>query len=214
MSQGSGLRRPLRYRYYNATVALIVVNVVVFLAMYLSRGVIVRYLALTPVLVVQNREWWQVITYMFLHAGFWHIGFNMLALYMFGVPLERHLGSGEFLLFYFVAGIGAGLATLVVNWYTGLGYVPVVGASGAIFGVLLAFATYFPDTRILLFFFIPMRAPTAVLVFAGIELVFLLTNTRNGVAHLTHLAGLAFAWLYLVVRLGINPARVFFRRRW
>jgi membrane associated rhomboid family serine protease len=213
MSQGSGLRRPLRYRYYNATVALIVVNVVVFLAMYLSRGVIVRYLALTPVLVVQNREWWQVITYMFLHAGFWHIGFNMLALYMFGVPLERHLGSGEFLLFYFVAGIGAGLATLVVNWYTGLGYVPVVGASGAIFGVLLAFATYFPDTRILLFFFIPMRAPTAVLVFAGIELVFLLTNTRNGVAHLTHLAGLAFAWLYLVVRLGINPARVFFRRR-
>jgi membrane associated rhomboid family serine protease len=213
MSQGSGLRRPLRYRYYNATVALIVVNVVVFLAMYLSRGVIVRYLALTPVLVVQNREWWQVITYMFLHAGFWHIGFNMLALYMFGVPLERHLGSGEFLLFYFVAGIGAGLATLVVNWYTGMGYVPVVGASGAIFGVLLAFATYFPDTRILLFFFIPMRAPTAVLVFAGIELVFLLTNTRNGVAHLTHLAGLAFAWLYLVVRLGINPARVFFRRR-
>jgi membrane associated rhomboid family serine protease len=213
MSQGSGLRRPLRYRYYNATVALIVVNVVVFLAMYLSRGVIVRYLALTPVLVVQNREWWQVITYMFLHAGFWHIGFNMLALYMFGVPLERHLGSGEFLLFYFVAGIGAGLATLVVTGYTGLGYVPVVGASGAIFGVLLAFATYFPDTRILLFFFIPMRAPTAVLVFAGIELVFLLTNTRNGVAHLTHLAGLAFAWLYLVVRLGINPARVFFRRR-
>jgi membrane associated rhomboid family serine protease len=133
---------------------------------------------------------------------------------MFGVPLERHMGSTEFLLFYFVTGIGAGLAALAVNWYTGMALIPVVGASGAIFGLLLAFATYFPETRILFMFFIPMRAPVAVLVFAGIELFSLFTATRSGVAHQTHLAGLAVAWLYLVARLDINPWRVFFRRRW
>jgi len=213
MSQGSVLRRPLRYRYFNATMALLVANVAMFLLLFLFPQVM-RYLALTPVLVVQNRAWWQVVTYMFVHAGTWHLLFNMLALYMFGAPLERHLGSAEFLLFYFVTGIGAGLATLAVNWYSGMGYIPVVGASGAIFGLLLAFAACFPDTRILFMIFIPMRAPVAVLVFAGIELFSMFTGSNAGVAHLTHLAGLLFGWLYLLVRLGINPARVFFRRRW
>jgi membrane associated rhomboid family serine protease len=213
MSQGSLLRRPLRYRYYNAALTLIIVNLAMFLATFMYRRLF-DYLALTPVLVVRDRAWWQVVTYMFLHGGTWHLLFNMLALYMFGAPLERHLGSTEFLLYYFVTGIGAGLATLAVNWYTGMGGISVVGASGAIFGIMLAFATYFPDTRILFMFFIPMRAPVAVLVFAGIELFSMFTGTRSGVAHLTHLAGLAFGWLYLLVRLGINPARVFFRRRW
>jgi membrane associated rhomboid family serine protease len=213
MSSGPVIRRPLRYRYYNATVTLIIINVAVFLLMYLAPRLL-RYLALTPALVVQNQAYWQVVTYMFLHGGTWHLLFNMLALYMFGVPLERNLGSGEFLLFYFATGIGAGLATLAVNWYTGMAYIPVVGASGAIFAVLLAFATLFPDTRILFMFFIPMRAPVAVLVFAGIELFSMFTNTRSGVAHLTHLAGLLFGWLYFVVRLGVNPLRIFFRRRW
>jgi membrane associated rhomboid family serine protease len=178
MSQGSVLRRPLRYQYYNATVTLIIVNVVMFLLMYLFPQIL-RYLALTPALVVQSRAWWQVVTYMFLHGGTWHLLFNMLALYMFGVPLERKLGSTEFLLFYFVTGVGAGLCTLAVNWYTGMAYIPVVGASGAIFGLLLAFAVYFPDTRILFMFFLPMRAPVAVLVFAGIELFSLFTGTRR-----------------------------------
>ena len=90
----------------------------------------------------------------------------------------------------------------------------MVGASGAILAVLLAFAAYFPDTRILFMFFLPMRAPAAVLVFAAATLFFLFTGTNSGVAHLTHLAGLVFGYLYLLVRLGINPARVFFRRRW
>jgi membrane associated rhomboid family serine protease len=214
MSQGSLLRRPLRYRYYNATMLLIAANILLFLLTYLYRGFVLNTLALVPAQVVVNRAWWQVVTYMFVHGGFGHLLFNMLALYMFGVPLERHLGSAEYLLFYFVTGIGAGLATLAVNWYSGMALIPVVGASGAIFGLLLAFASYFPDTRILFMFFLPLRAPVAVLVFAGIELVSLFSGTRSGVAHLTHLAGLLFGWLYLVVRLGVNPLRVFFRRRW
>jgi membrane associated rhomboid family serine protease len=201
------------------TRALLIANVLVFVVQALTGDLLVGTFALWPMASAQypgapSFEIWQLLTYGFLHGSLTHLMFNMLALYMFGAPLERHLGSAEFLLFYFVTGIGAGLATLAVNWYSGLGYVPVVGASGAIFGLLLAFATYFPDTRILFMFFIPMRAPMAVLVFAGIELFSMFTGTRSGVAHLTHLAGLAFGWLYLVVRLGINPARVFFRRRW
>jgi membrane associated rhomboid family serine protease len=211
MKQGFVLRRPLRYRFYNATVALIVANVLVFLLTMLSRRTL-GYLALTPILVVQYNAWWQILTYMFVHAGVWHLLFNMLALFLFGVPLERNLGSSEFLLYYFVAGLGAGLATLAVNYYSGLGVIPVVGASAAIYALLLAYATLFPDARIFIFGLIPLRAPVAVLLFAGLELFFQLSGTQNGVAHLAHLAGLLFGYLYFLVRLGVNPLRVFFRR--
>ncbi len=209
----SFLRRPLRYSYYNATIILIVVNVLVFFFRYVDRQGRIGYLALYPDLVLHAGAWWQVVTYMFVHAGFWHIFWNMLALFMFGIQLEQRMGSTEFLLFYFFCGIGAGLATVFINSSAGMGMVPVVGASGAIFGLLLGFASFFPDARILFFFVIPMRAPFAVLVFTGLEVIFLVTNTMSGVAHLTHLAGILFAYLYLVVRFGINPITVFFRRR-
>jgi membrane associated rhomboid family serine protease len=211
MNEVSFWRRQLPYRYYNATIALIVINVAFFLfRLIVPRSVI--YLALIPSLVIRESAVWQIVTYMFVHGSIGHILFNMLALLFFGLPLERRLGSSEFLVLYFVAGVGAGLATLAVNWYTGLGNVAVAGASGAVFGVLLAFATLFPDTRILLFWVLPVRAPIAVLVFTLLELFFLLRGTNTGVAHLTHLAGLVFAYLYLVIRTGINPLRVFFRR--
>jgi membrane associated rhomboid family serine protease len=211
MRQVSVLRRPLRYRFYNATLALIVVNVLVFLLTMLSRRLLF-YLALTPALVLADNTWWQLLTYMFVHGGVWHLLFNMLALFLFGVPLERNLGSSEFLLYYFVSGLGAGLATLVVNYYSGLGAIPVVGASAAIYALLLAYATLFPEARLFIFGLIPLRAPVAVLLFAGLELFFQLTGTQSGVAHLAHLAGLLFGYLYFLVRLGINPLRVFFRR--
>ncbi|MBN1836371.1 MAG: rhomboid family intramembrane serine protease [Spirochaetales bacterium] len=224
MNQVSLWRRPLAYRFYNATIALIVVNGAFFVllgvlpVMFRSPGLmdlarrVTTYLALVPEMVVRYPAIWQVVTYMFLHGGFWHLAFNMLALLMFGSAIERRWGSSEFLLYYFVTGVGAGIATVAVNWYTGLGYVAVIGASGAIFGILLAFATMFPDARVLLFWFLPVRAPVAVLVFIAIELWFLLRGTSTGVAHLTHLAGLGFGYLYFVIRMGINPLRVFFRR--
>jgi membrane associated rhomboid family serine protease len=211
MNEVSFWRRPLAYRFYNATIALIIVNVVIFLLNFIvprSFG----YLALVPTLVVRHGAVWQVVTYMFVHGGTWHILFNMLALFLFGTPLERRLGSPEFLLYYFIAGVGAGLATVVVNWYTGLANVPVVGASGAIYGLLLAYATLYPDARLFIFGLFPLRAPIAVLLFAGIELLSTFTGTRSGVAHLTHLAGLLFGYLYFLIRMGINPIRVFFRR--
>jgi len=205
-------RRSLPYRYYNATLTLIIINVGMYLLTMLFPQLF-RYLALTPYLVVREREIWQVATYMFLHGGVWHILINMLVLFIFGSRLEHRVGSSEFLLYYFITGVGAGIATVAVNWFIGMAVVPVVGASGAIFGVMLAFATFFPDTTIFVNFFIPLPARIAVLVFAGLELVFMFVATRSGVAHLTHLAGFLFGYLYFLIRLGINPISVFFRRR-
>ena len=208
------LRRQVRYRYFNATIILIVVNVIVFLLGFLSlQRMIQVYFGLTPLLVVKANAWWQIVTYMFVHQGWGHIFFNMLALFLFGIQLEQRMGSTDFLLYYFVCGIGAGIATLLINLVTGQGAVDVMGASGAIFALLLAFAAFFPDARIFIFGILPMRAPTAVLVFTGIEIFLQFTNFQSGVAHLTHLAGLAFGWLFLVVRYGMNPLTIFFHRR-
>jgi membrane associated rhomboid family serine protease len=205
------LRRPLRYRFYNATIILIALNVIVFL-ITLAAPRLIAYLGLVPLLVIQGGAWWQIVTYMFVHGGFWHIFFNMLTLFLFGIQLEQKMGSTEFLLYYFVSGIGAGLATLFVNYYTGMGAIPVVGASGAIFSLLLAFATFFPDARIFVFGILPLRAPVAVIIFAGINLFNQFLNPGSGVAYLTHLAGIAFGYLYIAVRYAINPVKVFFKR--
>ncbi len=207
------LRRPLRYRYYSATIILIVVNVLVFLFGYVSRRGGLVYLYLIPDYVLQAGAWWQVLTYMFIHATWGHIFFNMLALFLFGIQLEQRMGSTEFLLYYFVTGIGAGIATVFINAATGQGMIPVVGASGAIFALLLAFAAFFPDARIFIFGILPIRAPVAVAAYAGIEIFSQFTNFQSGVAHLTHLAGLAFGYLYLVVRYGMNPIAIFLKRR-
>lgn len=209
----SFLRRPIRYSYYNATIILIIANVLLFVVRMAAPQRTVVSLGLIPDLVLQSGAWWQVVTYMFVHSGFWHILFNMIALFIFGIQLERRMGSTEFLVFYFFTGICAGLATVFINESSGMGMIPVVGASGAIVGLLLAFASFFPDARIFIFGILPMRAPVAVMVFIGLEVIFLVTNTMSGVAHLTHLAGIVFAYLYLLIRFGINPITVFFHRR-
>ena len=120
--------------------------------------------------------------------------------------LERHMGSTEFLALYLFTGIGTGLFSLLLG-------TAVVGASGAIYGLLLAFATYFPHARIYIMGILPIRAPIAVLVFAGLSIFFQFSGLIGGVAHLAHLAGIVLAFLYFVVRLGINPIRVFMERR-
>ncbi len=221
MSSGGFLRRQLRYQYYNATVILIVANVVMFIIEffaarfanpYSGQPTLIDYLGLTPRDVIVGGMWWQVVTYMFVHANFMHLFFNMLTLYLFGIQLEHRMGSSEFLLFYFISGIGAGLVTLGVNWYTS----PVtatVGASGAIVALLLAFATFFPDAMLYVFGILPMRAPTAVLVFAAINVVFMFTGLASGIAYLTHLAGVLVGWLLLRLRYGVKPIEAFIRRR-
>jgi membrane associated rhomboid family serine protease len=159
-----------------------------------------------------HTQFWQLLTYMFVHANFSHIFFNMLGLFFFGLQLERRIGSTEFLIFYLVSGIGAGLISLLIFWLTGAPTV-LLGASGAVFAVLLGFATYFPTAMIYVFGIIPIRAPILVLIYTAIELFSQFFGARSGVAHLTHLAGFAVAYLYLVARLGINPVREFMNSR-
>ena len=206
------VKRPFPYRFHNVTLILIVINVAFYLVNILFPRTFV-YLALTPILVFRAHAYWQVFTYMFIHGGMTHILFNMLALFLFGSQLERRLGSYEFLAYYLVSGLGAGLFTLVFNWYTGMAGIPVVGASGAIYGLLLAYATLFPDSVIFIFGIFPLKSPVAVLLFAAIAIFSQFSNTSVGVAHLTHLAGIIFGYLYFRIRLGEDPLRIFFRRR-
>jgi membrane associated rhomboid family serine protease len=167
---------------------------------FLHWDAVTALFALIPAAVVQIGWVWQVVTYLFLHGSFLHIFFNMYALFLFGRPLESRWGTREFLLYYFFTGIMAGACTLLWNLFSHP-FVPTIGASGAIFGLVLAFGLEFPDAVLLLFFFIPLRAKYAVFVFGGIELVMILTGSMQGIGHFTHLAGIAFGYLYYIGRI-------------
>ncbi len=168
-----------------------------------------RFLAMNPVFVLEGNYWWQPFTYMFAHAGASHLFFNMLGLFFFGTQVERRWGSNEFLLYYLLTGFLAGVFSLVFYVLTGNMMVFLLGASGAVFAVLLAFATLFPTAIIYLFGIIPIRAPILVLGYTAIELFSQMRGAPSGVAHLTHLAGFLFGFLYFTLRLETNPIRVF-----
>jgi membrane associated rhomboid family serine protease len=202
------LRRPFRYRYTGVVLWLVGINILVFLLGQLfGRVYIDWFFSMIPALVITRRWVWTFVTYMFLHDGFAHIFFNMFALFVFGIQVERRMGSKEFLLFYFVSGILAGFFSFVVYAATGVYNMSLMGASGAIFAVQLAYAVYYPNSIIYLWGLLPLRAPVMVLGFTAIELFSLITRQGGNVAHITHLAGFGFAWLYFLIRLGINPIR-------
>jgi membrane associated rhomboid family serine protease len=180
---------------------LIAVNVVAFVATILMPAITLR-LGLRPADVLGQLQIWQPITYMFLHAGFFHILFNMLTLWMFGVELERMWGSRFFTKFYFVSGIGAAVTTLLLSFVPGsfgneLYYSLTVGASGAIYGVLLAYALYFPNRPIYMYLLFPIPAKYFVMIMGGISLLSSLSEPGSGIAHTTHLGGLVAAYIYL-----------------
>jgi len=188
-----------------ATQALLIANVAAFLLQMTTGGPLVEWFALWPpgagISSLPAFEPWQLVTYSFLHGGFAHIFFNMFALYMFGGDIERLFGSRFFLAYYFVSVIAAGICHLVVTSWMGAAPYPTVGASGGIYGLLLAFAVYFPHRQVLLIFPpIPMPARVFVAVFALIELGFGVTGTQSGVAHFAHLGGMAGGWLMIEYR--------------
>lgn len=157
-------------------------------------GSLETLLGIVPALVWQKGFLWQIVTYMFLHGGFFHILLNMFALWMFGSDLERVWGTRRFIVYYFFTGIGAGITTVLVTPH---GYVPTIGASGAIYGILLAYALLFPERRVLLYFFIPIPVRVFVLIFGVIELLSAITLPGDSIAHVAHLGGLVFGWLFL-----------------
>jgi membrane associated rhomboid family serine protease len=209
-----------RYRINNAVYWLIGINALVFAIMYflgefsrgrMGIGPLTYVLSMIPVKVMQG--WvWTFVTYMFVHGGFTHILFNMLALFIFGTQVERYMGSGEFLLFYFVTGVLAGVFSFAVYYFTHTYVAVLMGASGAIFAVELAFAVFYPDSIIYLWGILPLRAPVMVLGFTALELFYSIFGLNQSVAHLTHLAGFGFAWLYFVIRFRINPWKRLFNR--
>ena len=203
------IRRPLQYRFYNAAFIIIGLNILVFLINNLSRESM-AYMVLSPVYVIKYRWYWQFVSYMFTHGSITHILFNMLGLFFFGTQVERRMGSNEFLMFYLSSGILAGLFSFAYYRLTGNYNVYLLGASGAVYAVLLAFATYFPGSTIYVMGIIPVKAPLLVLIFTAIAVFSQVFGYSAGVAHFTHLAGFLFAFLYFVLRLGINPFRVFF----
>ena len=185
-----------------ATQALIIANVAVFL-LELSGGMrLFELFALQP---GEEFQPWQLVTYGFLHdpSGFAHIFFNMFALYMFGSDIERLFGSRFYLAYYLVSVIVAGVCHLVVTSVIGAQATPMVGASGGVYGLLLAFGWYFPQRRVMLLIPpIPMQARTFVIVFGVIEFVFGITGTQAGVAHFAHLGGMLGGWLMIEYRRG------------
>ncbi len=201
------IRRPFRYTYQNATLLLIALNVASFALFTLTPlSRYIRYFELSVIGFVRLHMYWQPFTYMFMHAGIQHLFFNMLALLFFGIQVERTIGTKEFLLMYLLTGTLCGLISLAVYWICGLP-VFLVGASGAIYGILLAYAVIFPRNRIFIWGIIPVPAPILVLIYAVIEFGSQFYGA-SGVAHLTHLAGFAVVWLYFIVRMGIHPLQV------
>lgn len=203
---------------------LLVANIGIFmLQLFLQLGlrigdfylydIFFRIFALFP--IGQGFLIWQLVTYMFLHGGFFHIFFNMLALWFFGIELENVWGMRRFLTFYFLCGIGAGLSNL---FFTPLFTTPAptIGASGAVYGILLAFGMLFPDAPVYMYFLFPIKAKYFVAIFIAIELFSGVTGTQNGVAHFAHLGGALVAFIYLMIYRRSIPAfdriSYFFRR--
>ncbi len=173
---------------------LLLANLGVFILQQLVGYKLVTWFGLVPHLVVTKGWLWQIGSYMFLHGSLFHILFNLLALWMFGCELERAWGSGEFLKYYLICGLGAGVFTLVLTWNS---IVPTIGASGAIFGILVAYAMMFPDRLIYVYFLFPVKAKYLVIFFAMIEFWASLSHTSDGIGHFAHLGGMLIGFLYI-----------------
>ncbi len=186
------------------TRALLMANVAIFLLQLATGDLLIGPFALWPFGSTQFRgapefELWQLVTYGFLHGSLTHLFFNMFALYMFGGEIERLLGSRRFLVYYAVCIVGAAVAQLVVLGNMHLPPVPTVGASGGVFGLLLAFGMAFPQRRLMLLFPpIPMPAWLFVTLYGLLELYLGITGSGLGVAHFAHLGGMAAGYVLLV----------------
>ncbi|MBU4304978.1 MAG: rhomboid family intramembrane serine protease [Candidatus Omnitrophica bacterium] len=204
---------------FNAVRILIAINIVVFiLCNFLPCFPWFFIFGLVPSFLFTKWMLWQPVTYLFLHGGLWHLVINMLMLWMFGMPLEEMWGSRRFLAYYFFTGIGAGIFSVLFAYNS---QIPVVGASGAIFGLLVAFSVISPESIILLFFIFPMKMKHAVVVLGGINLLGALSSGGSGIAYTAHLGGGLLGYLYLkneqlrfwLARFNISGMRNFFKEQ-
>jgi len=181
---------------------LLIANVAIFILTFFARlaGDVTASLwfGLKPVLVFPGLQVWRLFTYMFLHdvGGFGHIVFNMLALWMFGKDIETAWGTRRFLNFYFMCGLVSGVCVVVLNYLFGNPYTNTIGASGAIYGLLVAFGMMYPDVTVLFSFLFPIKAKYFVMIIGAIA--FLSSFQANtGVSNFAHLGGMVFGFLYM-----------------
>jgi membrane associated rhomboid family serine protease len=190
------------------TQALLIANVALFLLEASGMAALGGFALWPPGGFESRFEPWQLVTYAFLHGSLTHIFFNMLGLYMFGSEVERLFGSRLYAGYYFGCVVSAALCHLAVTSWMGAAPVPMVGASGGVYGLLLAFGVYFPHRRVLLLFPpVPLPARVFVIVFAAIELLLGVTGTQAGVAHFAHLGGMIGGWLMIQYRRSGFPFR-------
>ena len=175
---------------------LIIINVIVFIILELSgmKNELFRQFGLVPRDIWTHFKIWQTVSYMFLHDGFFHILFNLFVLWMFGRDLEINWGKREFLRYYFVAGIGSGVITMLFSLES---FIPVVGASGAIYGLLLAYGIQYPNRLVYLYLLIPVKVKYVVAFLAVIAFVASFSPERSTISHMTHLSGMAIGYIYL-----------------
>lgn len=191
---------------------LLIINVIMFVATLINE----RFMVATFAMFYPSSPFfrpWQIVTHMFMHGGTWHIFFNMWSLWLFGSVLEQAIGSRKFGVYYFVTGLGAvALHTLVqyfqlqsllasgnLGAYYSLASIPTLGASGAVYGILIGYAMLYPDSILTLIFPpVSLKAKWFVLIFAGIELVTGVFGTADGIAHFAHLGGMLAGWLIIL----------------
>jgi membrane associated rhomboid family serine protease len=191
MAYSQGFSNPFRFQVTPWVKRLLIANAVAFLITTVLSG-LRPYLVFTPVYVIP--QIWTPITYMFVHVGIFHLLFNCLAVFFFGPPLEERWGSKEFVKFYFIAGLGG--AALSVIFPTQ----PIAGASAAVYGVMVAFAMYWPDNPIYIWGIFPVKAKWLVGFLVGLSLFSALSGGQSGIAHLAHLGGAIAAFVYLKSR--------------
>ena len=193
-SYGSGGGGSFSTAGKNVVFVLIAINALVFFLIPAGSRFWLYELALSSI-GIKSFKFWQFISYMFLHANFMHIFFNMWGLYLFGMTILPTLGAQRFLKLYFLSGISGAALWMLFNWNSNA---PIVGASGAVFGVLMAAAMLHPHMRIqLLIPPIPMQMKTFVMIYAAIEIISEVSNARGGIAHMAHLGGFISAYFYL-----------------
>jgi len=209
----------MAYRYYHqplfsdqrsgAIKWLIVANVSVYLVqMFTGRNFLYTF-GLVPYQVMKNLWLWQIFTHMFLHGGLFHLLINLFVLWMFGKPIQREWGTSSFLKYYFTCGLGAGILILLTSLNSRM---PVIGASGAIYGVLLAFAMLYPDSIIYLYFLFPIKAKHFAILIGAIAFLSGISGGRSNIAHFGHLGGLLVGYVYLkfdVWKYRFHPGKIF-----
>lgn len=195
MSPRAFAHEPLDFRRMPAAIrGLIMANIIVYLLSQIVGGRFFDMFGLVPQHVLVDRWVWQPFTYLFVHGGFMHLLFNLFALWMFGMPVESQWGQWEFLKYYFLCGLGAAAASLILSPGSSL---PIIGASGPVYGMLVAFAMLYPDAVVYLYFLIPVKAAHMALLFGIIEFFTGVSGSSPTVARFAHLGGMVTGYLYI-----------------